>query len=49
MGLILVLLVLALLFTGLGFVFPFLWIVAGILFVLWTVGFLSRNRRHAAA
>jgi hypothetical protein len=48
MGLILVLLLLALLFTGLGFVYPFLWIVAVVLFVLWAVGF-GRSRRHAAA
>jgi hypothetical protein len=48
MGLILVILLLALLFTGLGFVYPFLWIVAGVLFVLWVVGF-GRSRRHAGA
>jgi hypothetical protein len=48
MGLILVLLLLALLFTGLGFVYPFLWIVAVVLFVLWVVGF-GRSRRHAGA
>jgi len=48
MGLLLVLLVLALLFTGLGFVYPFLWIVAVVLFVVWVVGF-GRSRRHAGA
>jgi hypothetical protein len=48
MGLILVLLLLALLFTGLGFVYPFLWVVAAVLFVLWVVGF-GRSRRHAGA
>jgi hypothetical protein len=48
MGLILVLLLLALIFGGLGFVFPILWIVAVVLFVCWAVGF-GRSRRHAAA
>jgi hypothetical protein len=35
MGLILVILLLALIFGGLGFVYPILWIVALILFVGW--------------
>jgi len=48
MGLILVVLLLALVFGGLGFVFPILWIVAVVLFVLWAVG-LGRSRRHARA
>ena len=48
MGLILVLLLLALLFTGLGFVYPLLWIVAAVLFVAWVLGFV-RTRGHATA
>jgi len=47
-GLILVVLLLALLFGGLGFIFPLLWIVAVILFVGWILGF-SRRRSHARA
>jgi hypothetical protein len=47
-GLILVLLLLALIFGGLGFVFPLLWIVALVLFIGWVLG-LSRHRSHARA
>ena len=42
------LLFLALLFGGLGFVYPILWIVAAILFVGWIFSF-SRSRSHARA
>jgi hypothetical protein len=48
MGLILVILLLALIFGGLGFVYPILWIVAAILFIGWIFGF-SRSRSHARA
>jgi hypothetical protein len=48
MGLILVILLLALFFGGLGFVYPILWIVALVLFVGWVFGF-SRRRSHARA
>ncbi|HEY2303649.1 MAG TPA: hypothetical protein VGH66_17235 [Acidimicrobiales bacterium] len=43
MGLILLVLLLALLFGGLGFAVHFLWIVAVILAVIWLVGFLVRG------
>ena len=46
MGLILVILLLALVFGGLGFVYPILWIVALVLFVGWIFSF-SRSRSHA--
>jgi hypothetical protein len=48
MGLILIILLLALVFGGLGFVYPILWIIALVLFVGWVFGF-SRSRRHASA
>jgi hypothetical protein len=48
MGLILVILLLALVFGGLGFVYPILWIVALVLFIGWVFGF-SRSRSHARA
>ena len=48
MGLILVILLLALIFGGLGFVYPILWIVAAILFIGWIFSF-SRSRSHARA
>jgi hypothetical protein len=42
MGLILLVLILAILFGGLGFVLPALWWVAAIVLVLWLVGFAVR-------
>lgn len=39
MGLILLVLLIALLFGGLGFAFHLLWIVAAIVFIAWLVGF----------
>jgi hypothetical protein len=48
MGLIVVILLLALIFGGLGFVYPILWIVAAVLLVGWIFGFSrSRSRSHA--
>jgi hypothetical protein len=50
MGLILVVLLLALLFAGLGFAIHVLWIIAAILFVVWLVGFaLGKGRKSANA
>jgi len=46
MGLILIVLLLALVFAGLGFAVHVLWIIAVILFVCWVVGF-ARSRGHA--
>jgi hypothetical protein len=49
MGIILVLLLLALIFGGLGFAIHALWIVAVIFFVAWIVGFaLGRGRSKSA-
>ncbi len=41
MGIVLVLLVLALIFAGVGFAIHILWIVAVILFVLWLIGLVT--------
>jgi hypothetical protein len=50
MGLILVVLLLALVFAGLGFAMHVLWIIAVILFVFWLVGFaLGKGRKSAHA
>ena len=43
MGLILLVLLLALLFVGLGFAVHLLWIVAVILFIAWLAGFALRS------
>jgi hypothetical protein len=43
MGLVLLVLLLALLFGGLGFAVHFLWIVAVVLAVVWLVGFVMRS------
>jgi hypothetical protein len=43
MGLVLLILLLALLFGGLGFAVHFLWIVAVILAVFWLAGFAFRS------
>jgi hypothetical protein len=49
MGIILVLLLLALIFGGLGFAIHTLWIVAVVLFIIWAVAFiLGRGRSHSA-
>lgn len=39
MGIILLVLLLALIFVGLGFAVHLLWIIAAVVFVLWLVGF----------
>jgi hypothetical protein len=49
MGIIIVLLLLALIFGGLGFAMHALWIVAVVFFIAWIVGFaLSRGRSKGA-
>jgi hypothetical protein len=49
MGIILVLLILALIFGGLGFAIHALWIIAVVLFVVWAVAFiLGRGRSNSA-
>ena len=47
MGLVLLVLLLALLFGGLGFAAHALWIIAGVLLVLWVLGFLMRGAEGA--
>src|SRR6266480_2154833 len=47
MGLILFVLVLALLFGGLGFAVHALWIIAVVLLLLWILGFLMRGAEGA--
>jgi hypothetical protein len=44
MGLVLLLLLLALLFGGLGFVWHVLWIVAAVLFVIWLFRLATGSR-----
>ena len=49
MGIILVILLLALIFGGLGFAIHALWIVAVVLFIAWVVAFaLGRGRSNSA-
>lgn len=43
MGIILLVLLLALLLGGLGFIMHILWLAAAILIVLWLVGFVARS------
>ena len=43
MGLVLLILLLALLFGGLGFAMHFLWIIAVVLLVVWALGFVMRS------
>jgi hypothetical protein len=43
MGLVLLILLLALLFGGLGFAVHFLWIIAVVLLVVWVLGFVMRS------
>ena len=47
MGLVLLVLLLALLFGGLGFVSNVFWIVAAVLLVLWILGFVMRGAEGA--
>jgi hypothetical protein len=47
MGLVLLVLVLALLFGGLGFAVHALWIIAAVLLVLWVLGFVMRGAEGA--
>jgi len=47
MGLVLLVLLLALLFGGLGFAVHALWIIAAVLLVLWILGFVMRGAEGA--
>jgi hypothetical protein len=47
MGLVLAVLILAILFGGLGFAIHALWVVAAVLLVLWVLGFLMRGAEGA--
>lgn len=42
MGIVLLVLLLALIFGGLGFALHALWVVAAVIFVLWLIGFAFR-------
>ena len=47
MGVILLVLLLVLLFAGLGFAVHLLWIVAAVLLAIWIVGFLVSGAEHS--
>jgi hypothetical protein len=47
MGLILLVLLLVLIFAGVGFALHLLWIIAAVLFVVWLVGFLVSGAEHS--
>ena len=47
MGIVLLVLLLALIFGGLGFALHALWIVAAIVLVLWLIGFVVRSGESA--
>ena len=47
MGLVLLVLLLALLFGGLGFAVHALWLIAAVLLVLWVLGFVMRGAEGA--
>jgi hypothetical protein len=47
MGLVLLVLLLALLFGGLGFAVHALWFIAAVLLVLWVLGFVMRGAEGA--
>jgi hypothetical protein len=49
MGIILVVLVLAVIFAGLGFAIHGLWVLAAVLFVLWLVTLMSRRQSKSQA
>jgi hypothetical protein len=46
MGVVLAVLLLALILGGAGFAYSVLWYVAGIVLVLWLVGFVLRGADH---
>ena len=47
MGVILLVLLLVVLFAGLGFAVHLLWIVAAVLLAIWIVGFLVSGAEHS--
>ena len=47
MGLVLLILLLALLFGGLGFAVHALWVVAVVVFIFWLLGFMVRGAEGA--
>jgi len=47
MGLVLLVLLLALLFGGLGFMWNAFWVIAAVLLALWVLGFLMRGAEGA--
>jgi hypothetical protein len=49
MGILLVVLVVAVIFVGVGFAIHGLWVLAAVLFLLWLVALFSRNSRKSRA
>jgi len=47
MGVVLLVLLLVLIFAGLGFALHLLWIIAAVLLVIWIIGFLVSGAEHS--
>ncbi len=47
MGLILLVLLLVLIFAGVGIALHVLWVIAGVLLIVWLIGFLVAGTEHS--